>query len=191
MDPNAFRSSQLPNLPPRSTPYRRPQPGNAGRPPQVPAGRAGQSNTTLGPGHCRPGSANQNQPPEESMPILVQLLDEIRRVREEQQKGRDGFKKVFGQLAKLDEEFRKLNDHVKKQSDTSFTVESSPYKVLIMLKTKSSFLLETHLFHHALKSLHPLATKTMFALSFTRRISPERLGLYMLTHYRDSLHNRR
>ncbi len=70
------------------------------------------------------------------MPILVQLMDEIRRVREEQQKGRDGFKKVFGQLAKLDEEFWKLNDHVKKQSDTSFTVESSPYKVLIMLSGK-------------------------------------------------------
>ena len=57
---------------------------------------------------------------------LEDILDEVRRGRDEQKKLREEIKK---KTAKLQEEYRKLNEQLRQQMDTTFTVESSPYKV--------------------------------------------------------------
>lgn len=78
----------------------------------------------------QPGQVGVQEDPPPQETIFVQLMNEIRWVREEQHKGRDELRKMSEQLGKLDGEFRKLADQVKKWTDTSFTVESSVYKVI-------------------------------------------------------------
>ena len=60
---------------------------------------------------------------------LEEILDEVRRGRDEQKKLREEIKKNGQILTKLQEEYRKLNEQLRQQMDTTFMVESSPYKV--------------------------------------------------------------
>lgn len=109
-NPSAFRASQVPlsaqgNV---NTPYRRPL-GTSGRTPAG-NGSAGEV-STQSTRPSRSSGENQDPPPQET--IFVQLMNEIRRVWEEQHKGRDELRKMSEQLGKLDDDFRQLADQVK------------------------------------------------------------------------------
>ena len=60
-----------------------------------------------------------------------QILDELRQGREEQRKFREDIKKMGHLITRLEEEYRKLNDQLKQQTDAAFTVETSGLKVSI------------------------------------------------------------
>ena len=63
---------------------------------------------------------------------LQQILDELRQGREEQRKFRYDIKKMGHLIARLEEEYRKLNDQLKQQTDAAFTVETSGFKVNVI-----------------------------------------------------------
>ena len=72
----------------------------------------------------------------ESRGHLQELLDEVRRGRDDQRKLREEVKRNGQILTKLQEEYRKLNEQLRQQMDTTFTVESSAYKVGFVIYTE-------------------------------------------------------
>lgn len=60
---------------------------------------------------------------------MQQKILEARRGREERRGIREEIRKVIQQVSKLEEEQKKLMEMVKQQSDASFTIETSLYKV--------------------------------------------------------------
>ena len=74
-------------------------------------------------------SASRNAAGSESRGPSQEILDEVRRGRDDQKKLREEIKRNGQILTKLQEEYRKLNQQLRQQMDTAFTVESSAYKV--------------------------------------------------------------
>ena len=60
-----------------------------------------------------------------------QILDELRQGREEQRKFRENIKKMGHLITRLEEEYRKLNNQLKQQTDAAFTVQTSSLKVSV------------------------------------------------------------
>ena len=99
------------------------------------AGHPGHSGTTIASGrgitpyqHGRmsAGSPSSNARP---APSLQHIFDEIRRMSEEQKKIREDMRKMVHDIGKVGEECKKINDFLKLQQDSSFTIESSVHKV--------------------------------------------------------------
>ena len=157
--PTPFHAGRLPLTPQNTnTPYRRPMPvehrGLSGRMGcSIPgsgttsehgsgsgatSGHGSGSGATSGHGSNIPGSGGTSgrvstRPSDVqgqgTLQICQQLLDEVRRGREEQ-KVMDDLKRMAQHIGKLEKEYKKLNAQLKEQADATFTVESSAYKVL-------------------------------------------------------------
>ena len=129
--PAAFRANRLPLTSRNSnTPYVRPISANRGpaRPGSNIPGSAisgsGATSMTSGRVSARPISDAQA-----TQQICQQVLDEVRRGRDDQKKIRDDLKRMAQQVEKLEEEYKKLNEQLKEQTDAAFVVESSVHKV--------------------------------------------------------------
>ena len=127
-----FRGSRLPLTPRTNTgPYVRPSgpmrlpPSQPGRLINVQANSRSSGNDHLHP-LTRTNTDDNDQRPK---PTLGEILDEVRRGRDDQMKVRDDLKRMSQLIAKLEEEYRKLNEQFKQADATS--VESSVYKVII------------------------------------------------------------
>ena len=142
-----FRGSRLPLAPRTNTgPYARPngptrlppsQPGN-GRLPDTGNSRSGNDR------FHHQTRTNTDGSDQVSGPTLGEILDEVRRGREDQTKIRDDLKRINQLIAKLEEEYRKLNEQFKQQTDASFSVDTSVYKVIystIKLLTHDIFII--------------------------------------------------
>lgn len=94
-------------------------PSGGARPPSNPAVHSGQQII-----------ANSRQQSSEARGTLEmkQKILKVRRGREERRNIREEIWKVILQVSKLEEQ-KKLMDMVKQQSDASFTIETSVYKV--------------------------------------------------------------
>ena len=128
-----FRGGRLPLAPRTNTgPYARPN-----GPPRLPPNQPG--NTRLSDtGNSRSSNdrfhhqtrTNADGSDRVSGPTLREILDEVRRGRDDQTKIRDDLKRINQLIAKLEEEYRKLNEQFKQQTDASFSVDTSVYKVI-------------------------------------------------------------
>ena len=72
------------------------------------------------------------------------MLDEVSRGREEQRGITEDVRKVAQLVARLEEEYKKLNDQLKQQEDASFLVESSIYKVTLTSLYSMSYFIVVH-----------------------------------------------
>ena len=138
-----FRGSRLP-LAPRTNngPYARPNSPTRSWPPSQPGnGRLPDT------GNSRSGNDrlhHQTRTNDGSDQVSGEILDEVRRGREDQTKIRDDLKRINQLIAKLEEEYRKLNEQFKQQTDASFSVDTSVYKVIystIKLLTRDIFII--------------------------------------------------
>lgn len=64
---------------------------------------------------------------------MQQILDELRRGFEEQKKVKEEIRRMGQEMGKLREEYKKLNELLKSQTDSSFNIESSVYKVRVLV----------------------------------------------------------
>ena len=127
-----FRGSRLPLAPRTNTgPYARPN-GPTRLPPSQPGnGRLPDTgNSRSGNDRLHHQTRTNDGSDQVSGPTLGEVLDEVRRGREDQTKIRDDLKRINQLIAKLEEEYRKLNEQFKQQTDASFSVDTSVYKVI-------------------------------------------------------------
>ena len=133
-----FRADRIPLTPHTNTlgPY---------GPPRLPGRGSLQSGSSRRGSLNRPGSvterpvvtaaqqaSNNGAGTSGSPTCLQQILDELRQGREEQRKFRDDIKKMGHLITRLEEEYRKLNDQLKQQTDAAFSVETSGLKVNVI-----------------------------------------------------------
>ena len=115
LGPARTRGSTTPSSRDRaqSTPYVRPY---------FPSGGSG----TRPPPTTANVTANSRQQSSEvvggTLEMQQKILDEVRR-------GRDEIRKVVQQVSKLEEDQKKLTELIKRMSESSFTIETSVYKV--------------------------------------------------------------
>ena len=100
------------------------QPGTGSRLPDIGNSRSGNNRRQ------HQTSSNTDGNDLVSGPTLGEVLDEVRRGRDDQMKVRDDLKRMNQLIAKLEEEYRKLNEQLKQQTDAAFSVETSVYKVI-------------------------------------------------------------
>ena len=123
----AFRARSLPGLRSNTQPQQESNnPANRNSP--LPA-----RSTPSIPNRQTSSTRNPNlqtlQPPSTSTEWYQQLLDEIRAGRLEQRKTREEVQKLGQILGKVREDYKKLNDRLKEQTDAAFNIESSLFKV--------------------------------------------------------------
>ena len=77
----------------------------------------------------RPGGGPGRTSESQNDDVSQKILDEVRRVRDEQKCMREEVRRTSQLVSKLEEEYKKLTDQLKQQEEASFSIESSVYKV--------------------------------------------------------------
>ena len=70
-----------------------------------------------------------NFPSNDVAGMCQQILEELRRLREESKKHSDEMKRLNQTAGKLDESYKKLRDDFREYTDSTFSIETSIYKV--------------------------------------------------------------
>lgn len=122
--------TNLPLAPQSATP-----PGSTTRssphtPPESPLSRIISSRPTP---YSRP--ENTSSPGDSILEICRELLQDVRRGREENRKMSEDIKKMGQMIVRLEDNYKKMRDDNKDQSEAAFSVETSVYKVWYTIKT--------------------------------------------------------
>ena len=84
--------------------------------------------------HPSPAAPTRHDGTPPSRPVsanvtLQEICDEVRRGYEEQRKLKEDMRKIGQDIQKIVNEFKELNQMLKSQAESSFSIESSVYKV--------------------------------------------------------------
>lgn len=105
--------------------------------------------------------------------ICHELLQEVRRGREETKRISDDVKRMGQIMGKLEENYRKLRDDLKEQTEATFSVETSVYKVAIILNEITTLTFGTIILQDGMIRECGL----LFAKSLPRQPSKEQIGV--------------